>query len=1149
MAGTVSCGVCGHENPSGAKFCAECGNSLIGPVADERFASPERYTPRELADKILAARHDLEGERKLITALFADVVGFTALSERLDPEDAHALMRSAFELMLGAVHRYEGTVTKFLGDGMLALFGAPIAHEDHAYRAVRAGLALQQELAPFERRLREEWDIEFRVRVGVNSGPVVVGNVGSDLSMEYLAIGDTVNLASRIQDLCPPGSVAISANTSRLVRGQFVTRDLGEHTVKGKELPVRVHEVIRPVRWRSRVDVYAESGLGELVGREHDLAILLALAERSFAGRGQVVFVQGEAGIGKSRLLYELRRALEERDAAWLVGRCVSYAADVAYFPIIDLVHDAFSIEEGDSAEVVLGKLTAGVAELELDAEGLSFVHHLLGVEVEAVAEMDPQLRKARTFEALRDVLVALAGRQPTVITLEDLHWVDRVSTEFLSYLIETVTEQPILLLLTHRPDWDAPFGPRPNFTQIALASLNEEDSARVAEAAAGNAKLPPELGALIHRKTEGNPFFVEEVVKSLVEMGALQPLEDGARYELARPLEDVFVPDTVQDVIMARLDRLDEDPKRALQTAAVIGREFTVRLLERTANLGEEGDGTIDELKAVALIHERSLYPELAFMFRHALTHDVAYNSLLVQHRKGLHQAVGRAIEEVYADRLADNYETLAYHYEQAQEWDKAVLHLVRSGEKALAASAPSQALRFFERAVVGADALGDAADRAILVDLHRGRGEALTFANRWEESARAYDAMAEVARETGDLAADGGALVGASNALFLGHRFEEALDYAARARELSEAAADPALLAGSLIFTEAVKAVTGELDAARDGLHRAVEAATKGEAPALAGIAHVWSGFLEHWQGREERALEAWAAGRELGERHGLPAVMLWILWNQGLAHIGCGRYDEAHAVLQEHLELTKRLGDTVFRCRALNTLGWLFMDLCNWELAVEHNLLGAEESRRIGDPEIIRNAELNLADCMLALGDLDEADRLLRGVEHDTAQEGAWGEEWMKWRYRQHLHASLGELRLRQGELAAARGYADRCIAAAEQSGSLRNVTKGRRLRAAVSLAEGNAAAAAEDVEVALDAAREVGNPAQLRETLAVSGAVREAQGRRDEAAVAYDAALRTAEEVAEGLAESAWRAVLLDSAQVAALRRSRDAVATG
>ena len=626
------CAACGHRNAPGTTFCTECGGPLATAALQPSFASPETYTPDDLAAKIRSSRTEIEGERKQITVMFADVAGFTSLSEQLDPEEMHAIMSRCFDLMLDEVHRYEGTVSQFLGDGMLALFGAPIAHEDHAQRAVRAALGIQSALTGYQHDLKQERGIDFRMRIGLNSGPVVVGDIGADLAMTYTALGDTVNLAQRMEALAAPGSVLVSEHTHRLIEGYFVTEDLGEQAVKGKEAPVRVHEVLRSVRWRSRVDVYADRGLAPFVGRDADLEALLAAVAAAQEGAG--------GGIGKSRLLYEVRSRLE--DVTWLVGRCISYGAGTPYVPIIDLVKDAFAIDEADSEEEVARKIAASASE-----SAAPYLRHLLAVDSgdESIPTMDPQLRKAKTFEALRDLALAAAAVRPQVLLIEDLHWIDQASIEFLSYLADYVLEHRILLVLTHRPDWEQPLGARPHFIQIDLQTLSESETAAVTDALLGAHGMPAELQQLVFAKAEGNPFFVEELTRSLVETGVIRRVNSA--YELARPVDEVHVPDTVQDVIMARLDRLPEEPRRAIQTAAVIGREFTVRLLERTADLhSDEAGDQLRELKSVELIYERSLYPELVYMFKHALTHDVAYESLLVARRKALHRLVATAVE-----------------------------------------------------------------------------------------------------------------------------------------------------------------------------------------------------------------------------------------------------------------------------------------------------------------------------------------------------------------------------------------------------------------------------------------------------------------------------------------------------------------------
>lgn len=1121
----AACPRCAHLNAPNAGFCVECGGALAG------LGQPETYTPEPLAEKIRAGRRELEGERKLITVLFADVAGFTSLAESLDPEETHAIMRRCFDLMLREVHRYEGTVSQFLGDGMLALFGAPIAHEDHAYRAVRSALALQTAVGEYSRELAER-GIDFRVRVGLNTGPVVVSRVGIDLTMDYLAVGDTVNLAARMQSLAEPGTVVLSEHTYRVVEGYIVARALGEREVKGKADPVCVYEALRPSRWRSRVDVRADEGLATFVGRRRELEAILDRFEAARAGHGQVVLVAGEAGLGKSRLLYELHSRLSSEEVTWIVGRCVSYGREISYLPIVDLLRDAFAVDESDDVATVGRRIARVTGSAGVGGDDVAVLEYLLGVEPEGgpTAAMDPQLRKARIFETVRAFFLAYSSVRPLVIAIEDLHWIDAMSTELISYLVTGVANERMMLVLTHRPDWKQPFGVRPNFTQVDLASLSEAESAEIAGSVLGSATLPKELADLLHRKAEGNPFFVEEVTRSLLEVGSLRRSNGG--YVLAGPVDQIDVPNTIQDVIMARLDRLNEEPKRAIQTAAVIGREFTARLLDRIADLGTTSSATLDELRSVELIYERSLYPELAYMFKHALTHDVAYQSLLKGRRRALHGTVGTVIEELYEDRLADHYETLAFHFEEGHAWERALEYLLRSGEKALASFAPGPAVDFLDRAAAILERQPVPVSPEQLVRLHGSRGHALWLLSRWEESAESYEQMRIAAGA--DEIQQGLALFQGAISLFWAHRFEDAMAAAKRAYDIGKALDNAAIIAGALVTIEGIHSVTGDQRAAAAVVREANEIAARAEVPLLEGYTAVWSGFQSHWRGDEQAASREWRRGTTVGREHQLPGVLLWTLWTEALALTGEGRYDEAIRSLQEHLELTERLGDRVFRCRSLNTLGWVYADLCNWELALEYNRRGTEESRLAGDPEIIRNAELNLGDCHLALGELDEAARRLEQVERETAQSGAWGEDWMKWRYRQHLLASLGELRLEQGRVDEAEELALSCLEAAQASESKRNVVKGLRLQADVLLAQGAPAEAEAAAARALEVAREVGNPAQIWKTLRTLGLARE------DGDAALTEAVATIEGMAAGLSDRTLADTLLASAQLADLR---------
>jgi tetratricopeptide (TPR) repeat protein len=606
-----------------------------------------------------------------------------------------------FELMLAEVHRYEGTVNQFLGDGIMAIFGAPIAHEDHAQRAILAALGIRKALEAFQDQLRSQRGISFQIRQGINTGLVVVGSIGNDLRMDYTAVGDTTNVAARLQQAADPGRIVISDPTARLVTGYFYMRPLAEFRLKGKASPVRAWEIVAMRSGRTRMEVGAERGLTTFVGRERELRVLLECFEKAQAGHGQVAFVVGEAGIGKSRLLYEFRRLLGE-DATWLEGHCLSFGQSITFHPILDLLRRNFRIDEGDSEEAIIKKIEQSVARLGEDLRPtLPYLRYLLSVDpgTPAVLTMDPAQRRIEIFDAVRRLTLRACEVRPQVAVIEDLHWIDQTSQEYLSFFADSIPTSRFLLLLTYRPGYSHPFGERTFHTRVVLSPLSTENSVQLAQAALATDALPEDLRRLVLRKAEGNPFFLEEVVRSLQEVGAVE--RAGNRLVLTRPVEDALVPETIHDVIMARIDRLEERAKQTLQLASVIGREFTRRLLDRIGQARGPSEQLLRDLKAIELIYEKSVFPELAYMFKHALTHEVAYSSMLVQRRKQLHHLIGVAIEELYVDRLAEQYEILAHHFSRAEEWAKAVHYLRQAGTKAFARSANREALAYFEQAL----------------------------------------------------------------------------------------------------------------------------------------------------------------------------------------------------------------------------------------------------------------------------------------------------------------------------------------------------------------------------------------------------------------------------------------------------------------
>src|SRR5215510_11878543 len=775
------CPSCGTSNPPTNKFCHQCGQALAPPPTPAaRFASPQSYTPPHLAEKILTSRTALAGERKQVTILFADVSGFTSISERLDPEEVHQLMNRAFELILGEVHRYEGTINQFLGDGIMALFGAPIAHEDHAQRAVHAALGIQRILQGYGAELQRTRGITFRVRLGLNTGLVVVGSIGDNLRMDYTAVGDTTNLAARMLNLAEPGQVVIAEDTHKAVSGYFVTRPLGERAIKGKVAPVGAYEVVRARGLRTRLEVGAERGLTPFVGREYELTLLQERWASAQAGRGQVILLMGEAGIGKSRLLLEFQRRLADAPVTWLTGRCISYGKEMAYLPIIDLLKHNFQVEEGDDDAIVSAKIEQGMEALGAALQpSIPHIKYLLSVPPgdDAVLRMDAQQRRLKLFEALRAMMLHGGQRRPLVLVVEDLHWIDKTSEDVLLHLADSLPAARVLLLVTYRPGYQHPFGERTSTTRIGLRTLSDHDSLRLAAGMLAMSEFPPELRDLLVRKVEGNPFFLEEVLTSLLEVGALRQ-RDG-RYVLTKPLSEIYVPNTIQDVIMARIDRLEEAPKRALQLASVIGREFTVRLLERISDGHAPLERFLQDLQGLEFIYERSVYPERAYMFKHALTHDVAYNSLLLQRRKALHRLIAMAIEDLYAERLPESYEMLAYHYERGEVWEKALEYLVKAGHKAQQAYANQEAREHYSRAVDICERLGEAVEPATRMTIYAGKGAVHLLLSEFRASVEAQQCLLEVARQLGDQNKEAEALYQIGFGFHYAHEFEKALEF----------------------------------------------------------------------------------------------------------------------------------------------------------------------------------------------------------------------------------------------------------------------------------------------------------------------------------------------------------------------------------
>ena len=714
-------------------------SAVVLPPAPRPESEPLVYTPPHLAEKIRTARAALEGERKQVTVLFADLKGSLELLADRDPEEARQLLDPVLEHMMAAVHRYEGTVNQVMGDGIMALFGAPIAHEDHAIRACYAALAMQQAVGRYAEEVRRQQGLDVQMRLGLNSGAVVVRAIGNDLHMDYTAVGQTTHLAARMEQLARPGTTLITADTLRLVEGLVRVTALGPIPVKGLPAPVEVHELLGASPLRGRFQAGVVRGLTRFVGRDQELEMVQHALAQAGAGHGQVVALVGEAGMGKSRLVYEVVQAHQTQGWRMLESAAVSYGKATPYFPLIELLKHYVHVEDNDDIRTRRARVTGQV--LTLDATLQDTLPALLSL-LEALPEdspfytLDPPQRRQRTLTALKRVLLRESQVQPLLLVFEDLHWIDTETQALLDSLVESLPTAPILLLVNYRPEYQHGWGSKTYYTQLRLDPLPPASADALLQALLGDDPSLAPLKQLLIARTEGNPFFLEESVCTLVETGVLAGA--AGAYRLTQPVDSLQVPATVQAVLTARIDRLLPEDKRLLQTAAVIGTEVPLPLLQAIAELPEAAvHGALAHLQAAEFLYETRLFPEHAYTFKHALTHEVAYGSLLLERRRVLHAYIVEVLEALTGDRATEQVEWLAHHALRGEVWDKALAYCRQAGDKAQARSAYREAVGYYEQALSVLPRLPEQrATREQAIDLRLALRTALLPSGDWDRS-----------------------------------------------------------------------------------------------------------------------------------------------------------------------------------------------------------------------------------------------------------------------------------------------------------------------------------------------------------------------------------------------------------------------------
>jgi len=1022
------CAACATPLRPAAKFCDECGRPVAAgpvaapaaPVAAVPPAAPAGYTPKHLADRILISRSAIEGERKQVTVVFVDCAGFTELSTRLDPEDLHTVMDGCFKHLLDAVHRFEGTVNQFTGDGIMALFGAPIAHEDHAARAVAAALAIEQSVRQYADTLRTQRGLDFAVRIGINTGPVVVGKIGDDLRMDYTAQGETVNLAARLQQVAPRGGLRMSEATMRLVSGYFLIEPTGEVMLKGLPAPVATFTATRRLRGRARFDLALERGLTAFVGRQRALAFLRDAFDKTQRGRGNVLSVVGPAGIGKSRLAYELKRGLDEDAVTFLSARCHPHGEALPFNLIAQLLQMNLTLEDGEAEKEQVHKVETGVRRLDPALEWtIPYLKHVLALPADEldVQGLDEAQRKQRLVDAVRTLTLRGAQRRPLFLLMEDLQWIDSSSRDYLDSVVDSLASQPVFLLCTYREGYTPAWDNRAFHQRLVLDPFTEDETAQMVAELVDRAPVTGHARELIVKRAEGNPLFIEELTAYLKDRGLLAASDAAA-------LAHAEVPATIQDLLTARIDRLPESAKRLLQVAAVLGREFSYPLLEAVAPAGVELPAGLATLARADLVSETAFFPEQRYRFVHPLVQQVAYQSLLLKSRTELHARAGRALEAVSAERPEEALQELARHYSRSAEPDKALRYLALAGDRSRSLFAYDDAAVYYRQALEFAaddgqraallEKLGDAAyARGGLSEAREEWGRALTLVERTGERRRAADlerkigvavwdagerqrALDHLERARAALGDDTDNAEAARLYQELGRihfrlgNHEAATEWARRALALGQQLGAPDVISHAYNTLGVAMARAGDVEQAADYVRRSLDTALAHQLGAMACRAYsnlaVMYAAIDH-----ERSGEYCREGLALAQKIGDQLQQAWLFCTLAGGHCTvAGDYDEGVKAAEAAVEVDRRLGQRSHLPVPLIILAQIHQCRGENEQSARYYREALEVASTVGEPQLLFPCYDGLATLAIDAGDEAEAERWLaksRDVQETT------------------------------------------------------------------------------------------------------------------------------------------------------------------
>jgi len=983
----LKCPSCKANIPIGRKFCGQCGHELSVSPETEPLKDNEKETqiPEPPLEEAVPTKIAAEGERKYVTVLFSDLTGYTAMSEKLDPEEVKEITSRIFGEISNIVSSYDGFIEKYAGDAVMAIFGVPKAHEDDPIRAVKVARKIHELVEAISPEVEKKIGQSISMHTGINTGLVVTGEVDMERGTHGIA-GDTINLASRLSNLAKPGEILVNIDTCRQVEGHFICEYRETTTVKGKADPVLVHQVLS--QRDKPLTIHRLSGLrADLIGRDVEMAQLSEAVENLRQGKGRIFSICGAAGTGKSRLIEELKASLDLEQIQWIEGHAYAYSQNIPYFPVVDLLNRLLQIDEKDPPGKVREKIESRLGSLVANKEDvIPYVDHLYSLSYPEAIDISPEHWKSRLQAAVMMILSALANRSPTVFLLEDLHWADPSFVELLRRACLEI-RQPAILLCVYRPTFNLFTGHQLTsigdyYHEIQLQNLSLSIAQQMLASLLNTKNIPSDLKLWVNSKAEGNPFYLEELVNSLIESDILIQV-DGS-WKLARSISESDIPSSLHGLISGRLDRLENQTKRILQEASVIGRDFLYEILKRISDVKYHIDGELNHLERLDLIRARSLQPDLEYMFKHALTQEIVYNGLLKKQRREIHEHIAVVMERIFKDRLAEFYETLAFHFARGQSVTKAVDYLVKSGEKSLARYAVEEAHQYFKKAydiIVSKEEISEE-EKIILIDILNSWGYAYYYIGENKEFVDIFSTHKALAESLDDKTRAGMFYVWLGVALFMAGKSKDSYEYLYKGLELGENSDDQKIVGYACTWLTWACAELGLFDEGINFGERAQKIAESFTSDqylffkSLGGLC-----YINFCKGDTKRIFKDAERLLEYGERHANNRSKVFGHWMEGFGHQAAGDMKSSQKSFKKAIEVAL---DPAYAQFAKSSLGMAYFldDQIKQAENVFQSSINFCEKHGLGQMSVI--CQTWLVPILIAKGDMKQGTELLEKAQ---------------------------------------------------------------------------------------------------------------------------------------------------------------------